>query len=207
MPLNQFNFKPTGNTYNESSSFEGNGNNKYYDYYMSPTYKKLAGGIGAGNSSHGLRATANNNGLTGLGDNYTRALGELASTLAFKEDGTSISKYVAPSRSSYSGSYYSPSYISLNNVDKGDLYRLGDSNEEIAKAQAIMKANGMYSGPVTGVYDTATRDATINWKTSNSQSNKYGTTFGNETINKLNSAGKKVTESQYKQWLNEGKKK
>ena len=204
MPLNQFNFKPTGSTYNESSSFEGNGNNKYYDYYMSPTYKKLAGGIGAGNSSHGLRATANNQGLTGLGDNYTRALGELASTLAFKEDDTSINKYVRPRSSSYS---YEPSYISVNNVGKGDLYRLGDSNEEIAKAQAIMKANGIYNGPVTGVYDTATRDATINWKTSNSQSNKYGTTFGNETINNLNNAGKKVTESQYKQWLNEGKKK
>ena len=204
MPLNQFNFKPTGNTYNESSSFEGNGNNKYYDYYMSPTYKKLSGGIGADNSSYGLRITANNQGLTGLGDDYTRALGELASTLAFKEDGTSINKYVRPRSSSYS---YEPSYISVNNVGKGDLYRLGDSNEEIAKAQAIMKANGMYSGPVTGVYDTATRDATINWKTSNSQSNKYGTTFGNETINNLNNAGKKVTESQYKQWLNEGKKK
>lgn len=205
MPLNQFNVNPKGSIYNESSDFNGNGSNKYYDYFMSPTYKKLAGGIGAGNSSYGLRATANNKGLDGIREDYVRTLGELASNLAFKQDDTSINKYVAPTPSySYS---YTPSYISLNNVDKGSLYRLGDSNEEIAKAQAIMKANGYYEGPVTGVYDTATKNATTNWKSGNSQSNQYGTTFGNETINNLNSADKKVTEYQYKQWLDESKNK
>ena len=200
MPLNQFDVKPSGNTYNESSSFSGsNGSNKYYDYYMSPIYKKLNGGIGAENSSYGLQATSNANRLSGISPDYERALGELAATLSLKGDNTSISKYVAPSRS-YDYYDYSPSYISLSNVDKGSLYRLGDSNEEIAKAQAIMKANGYYDGDVTGVYDTATKNATINWKTDNAQSNQYGTTYGNETINNLNKANNKVTTAQFNSW-------
>ena len=205
MPLNQFNVQPNGNTYNESSSFSGNnGNNKYYDYYASPTYKKLSGGIGAGNSSYGLQATSNANRLAGINPDYERALGELAATLSLKGDGTSVKKYVAPSYSYYD---YTPNYISVNNVDTGALYRLGDSSEEIAKTQAILKANGYYDGPITGVYDTATRDTMSQWKADNNRTNTYGTTYGNKTIDTLNNATNKVTQAQYDAWVKEANKK
>ena len=196
MPINQFNFKPKGFGINqETTGTVKTGSGNYYNdyYYRSPEYDKLTGGIGAGNSSYGLRNTTNANRLDPSKELYERTLGELVSTLVGNSDTTQVNKYVAPS---YSYRYREPDYISLNNIGYGTLYKLGDVSDEIAKAQAIMRANG-YDVGVTGVYDSNTRNLMDDWKANNNRTNTYGTTFGNKTIDTFNNAANKVTVSDF----------
>ena len=200
MPINQFNFKPKGFGINQETTGTvktGSGNH-YNDYYRSPEYDRLTGGIGAGNSSYGLRNTTNANRLDPSKELYERTLGELVSTLVGNSDTTQVNKYVAPS---YSYRYREPEYISLNNIDYGTLYKLGDVSDEIAKAQAIMRANG-YDVDVTGVYDTNTRNLMDDWKANNNRTNTYGTTFGNKTIDTFNNATNKVTVADFNRMYN-----
>ena len=195
MPINQFNFKPKGfGTNQETTGTVKTGSGNYYNdyYYRSPEYDRLTGGIGAGNSSYGLRNTTNANRLDPNKELYERTLGELVSTLVGNSDTTQINKYVAPSYSRSRSNYREPEYISLNNIDYGTLYKLGDVSDEIAKAQAIMRANG-YNVGVTGVYDTNTRNLMDDWKSNNNRTNNYGNTFGNKTIDTFNNAANKVT--------------
>ena len=192
MPINQFNFKPKGFGINQETTGTvktGSGNHYNDYYYRSPEYDRLTGGIGAGNSSYGLRNTTNANRLDPSKELYERTLGELVSTLVGNNDTTQVNKYVAPS---YSYRYREPDYISLNNIGYGTLYKLGDVSDEIAKAQAIMRANG-YDVGVTGVYDSNTRNLMDDWKANNNRTNTYGTTFGNKTIDTFNNATNKVT--------------
>ena len=192
MPINQFNFKPKGFGINQETTgtVKTSSGNHYNDYYYrSPEYDRLTGGIGAGNSSYGLRNTTNANRLDPSKELYERTLGELVSTLVGNNDTTQVNKYVAPS---YSYRYREPDYISLNNIGYGTLYKLGDVSDEIAKAQAIMRANG-YDVGVTGVYDSNTRNLMDDWKANNNRTNTYGTTFGNKTIDTFNNATNKVT--------------
>ena len=196
MPINQFNFKPKGFGINQETTGTvktGSGNHYNDYYYRSPEYDRLTGGIGAGNSSYGLRNTTNANRLDPSKELYERTLGELVSTLVGNSDTTQVNKYVAPS---YSYRYREPEYISLNNIDYGTLYKLGDVSDEIAKAQAIMRANG-YDVGVTGVYDSNTRNLMDDWKANNNRTNTYGTTFGNKTIDTFNNATNKVTVSDF----------
>ena len=196
MPINQFNFKPKGFGINQETTGTvktGSGNHYNDYYYRSPEYDKLTGGIGAGNSSYGLRNTTNANRLDPNRELYERTLGELVSTLVGNSDTTQVNKYVAPS---YSYRYREPEYISLNNIDYGTLYKLGDVSDEIAKTQAIMRANG-YDVGVTGVYDSNTRNLMDDWKANNNRTNTYGTTFGNKTIDTFNNAQNKVTVSDF----------
>ena len=192
MPINQLNFKPKGFRINQETTGTvktGSGNHYNDYYYRSPEYDRLTGGIGAGNSSYGLRNTTNANRLDPNRELYERTLGELVSTLVGNSDTTQVNKYVAPS---YSYRYREPEYISLNNIGYGTLYKLGDVSDEIAKAQAIMRANG-YDVGVTGVYDSNTRNLMDDWKANNNRTNTYGTTFGNKTIDTFNNAQNKVT--------------
>ena len=193
MPINQFNFKPKGFGINqETTGTVKTGSGNYYNdyYYRSPEYDKITGGIGAGNSSYGLRSTTNANRLNPSKELYERTLGELVSTLVGNSDTTQVNKYVAPS---YSYRYREPEYISL--------YKLGDVSDEIAKAQAIMRANG-YDVGVTGVYDSNTRNLMDDWKANNNRTNTYGTTFGNKTIDTFNNATNKVTVSDFNKMYN-----
>ena len=199
MPINQFNFKPKGFGINQETTgtVKTGSSNHYNDYYYrSPEYDRLTGGIGAGNSSYGLRNTTNANRLDPNRELYERTLGELVSTLVGNSDTTQVNKYVAPSYSRSYSNYREPEYISLNNIDYGTLYKLGDVSDEIAKAQAIMRANG-YDVGVTGVYDSNTRNLMDDWKANNNRTNTYGTTFGNKTIDTFNNATNKVTVSDF----------
>ncbi len=201
MPLNQFDVKPKGTSYNGQSISkpEGSHNNHYNNYYTSPTFDRMAGGIGAGNSSYGLRATSNADGLGFHSPEYERALGELAATLAFNKDTTQVQRYYAPS---YSGGSYKPKpeYITLDNINTGSLYSLGDVSPEILKAQLIMKANG-YDVNTNGVYDSKFADAMSTYKTNNNRTNNYSNTYGNKTIDVLNNATNKVTKEEYEKAL------
>ena len=98
MPINQFNVKPIGIGSNQetTSTTKKSGNNYNNYYYLSPEYERMSGGIGAGNSSYGLRATTNADGLDAYKELYDRTLGELISTLVNKNDTTSVLKYVPP---------------------------------------------------------------------------------------------------------------
>ena len=99
MPINQFNFKPKGFGINqETTGTVKTGSDNYYNdyYYRSPEYDRLTGGIGAGNSSYGLRNTTNSNRLDPNKELYERTLGELVSTLIGNSDTTHINKYIAP---------------------------------------------------------------------------------------------------------------
>ena len=198
MPLNQFDVKPKGTSYNGQSISkpEGSHNNHYNNYYTSPTFDRMTGGIGAGNSSYGLRATSNADGLGFHSPEYERALGELAATLAFNKDTTQVQRYVAPSYSG-GGSYRpKPEYITLDNINTGSLYSLGDVSPEILKAQLIMKANG-YDVNTNGVYDSKFADAMSSYKSDNNRTNNYSNTYGNKTIDVLNNAQNKVTVDDY----------
>ena len=198
MPLNQFDIKPKGTSYNaQSVTKQGNSyNNHYNNYYTSPTFDKMTGGIGAGNSSYGLRATSNADGLGFHSPEYERALGELAATLAFNKDTTQVQRYSAPS-----GSYNPKSdYITLDNVNTGSLYTLGDVSPEILKAQLIMKANG-YDVNTNGVYDSKFANAMSAYKTDNNRTNNYSNTYGNKTIDVLNNSTNKVTKEEYNKAL------
>ena len=201
MPLNQFDVKPKGTSYNGQniSKPEGNHNNHYNNYYTSPTFDRMTGGIGAGNSSYGLRATSNADGLGFHSPEYERALGELAATLAFNKDTTQVQRYYAPS---YSGGSYKPKpeYITLDNINTGSLYTLGDVSPEILKAQLIMKANG-YDVNTNGVYDTKFANAMSAYKADNGRTNDYAGTYGNKTIDVLNNATNKVTVDDYNKAL------
>lgn len=201
MPLNQFDVKPKGTSYNGQSISkpEGNHNNHYNNYYTSPTFDRMTGGIGAGNSSYGLRSTSNDAGLVGHSPEYERALGELAATLAFNKDTTQVQRYYAPS---YSGGSYKPQpeYIALDNINTGSLYSLGDVSPEILKAQLIMKANG-YDVNTNGVYDSKFADAMSTYKSDNNRTNNYSGTYGNKTIDVLNNAPNKVTVEDYNKAL------
>ena len=193
MPINQFNFKPKGFGINqETTGTVKTGSGNYYNdyYYRSPEYDRLTGGIGAGNSSYGLRNTTNANRLDPNKELYERTLGELVSTLVGNSDTTKVKRYYAPSSSSSHTS--SPQYITIDNVDYGSLYRLGDSNDEIAKTQAVLAANG-YDVGVSGVYDTATKNALYQYKQNNDIATNGAYTYGNTTINSLNNATNKVT--------------
>ena len=193
MPINQFNFKPKGFGINqETTGTVKTGSGNYYNdyYYRSPEYDRLTGGIGAGNSSYGLRNTTNANRLDPNKELYERTLGELVSTLVGNSDTTKVKRYYAPSSSSSHTS--SPQYITIDNVDYGSLYRLGDSNDEIAKTQAVLAANG-YDVGVSGVYDTATKNALYQYKQNNDITTNGAYTYGNTTINSLNNATNKVT--------------
>ena len=195
MPLNQFDVKPKGTSYNGQSVTKQGNNNHYNNYYTSPTFDRMTGGIGAGNSSYGLRATSNADGLGFHSPDYERALGELAATLAFNKDTTQVQRYYAPS---YSGGSYKPqpSYITLDNINTGSLYTLGDVSPEILKAQLIMKANG-YDVNTNGVYDSKFADAMSAYKSDNNRTNNYNNTYGNKTIDVLNNAPNKVTVDDY----------
>ena len=193
MPINQFNFKPKGFGVNqETTGTVKTGSGNYYNdyYYLSPEYDRLTGGIGAGNSSYGLRNTTNANRLDPNKELYERTLGELVSTLIGNSDTTNVKRY----HSSSSGSSHTPSpqYVTINNVDTGSLYKLGDSNTEIAKTQAVLAANG-YDVGVSGVYDTATKNALYEYKQNNDITTNGAYTYGNTTINSLNNATNKVT--------------
>ena len=193
MPINQFNFKPKGFGINqETTGTVKTGSGNYYNdyYYRSPEYDILTGGIGAGNSSYGLRNTTNANRLDPNKELYERTLGELVSTLVGNSDTTKVKRYYAPSSSSSHTS--SPQYITIDNVDYGSLYRLGDSNDEIAKTQAVLAANG-YDVGVSGVYDTATKNALYEYKQNNGIDTNGAYTYGNKTINSLNNSTNKVT--------------
>ena len=99
MPINQFNFKPKGFGINqETTGTVKTGSDNYYNdyYYRSPVYDRLTGGIGASNSSYGLRNTTNSNRLDPNKELYERTLGELVSTLVGNSDTTHINKYIAP---------------------------------------------------------------------------------------------------------------
>ena len=99
MPINQFNFKPKGFGINqETTGTVKTGSDNYYNdyYYRSPEYDRLTGGIGASNSSYGLRNTTNANRLDPNKELYERTLGELISTLVGNSDTTRINKYIAP---------------------------------------------------------------------------------------------------------------
>ena len=98
MPINQFNVKPIGIGSNQetTSTTKKSGNNYNNYYYLSPEYDRMSGGIGAGNSSYGLRATTNADGLDAYKELYDRTLGELISTLVNKNDTTSVLKYIPP---------------------------------------------------------------------------------------------------------------
>ena len=99
MPINQFNFKPKGFGINqETTGTVKTGSDNYYNdyYYRSPEYDRLTGGIGASNSSYGLRNTTNSNRLDRNKELYERTLGELVSTLVVNSDTTHINKYIAP---------------------------------------------------------------------------------------------------------------
>ena len=99
MPINQFNFKPKGFGINqETTGTVKTGSGNYYNdyYYRSPEYDRLTGGIGASNSSYGLRNTTNANRLDPYKELYERTLGELVSTLVGNSDTTRINKYIAP---------------------------------------------------------------------------------------------------------------
>ena len=188
MPINQFNFKPKGFGINqETTGTVKTGSGNYYNdyYYRSPEYDRLTGGIGAGNSSYGLRNTTNANRLDPNRELYERTLGELASTLIGNSDTTNVNRYYTPSRRR-------PQYITIDNVDYGNLYRLGDTNDEIAKTQAVLAANG-YDVGVSGVYDTATKNALYQYKQNNGIDTTGALTYGNKTINSLNNAGNRVT--------------
>ncbi len=192
MPINQFNFKPKGFGINQETTGTvktGSGSNYNDYYYRSPEYDRLTGGIGAGNSSYGLRNTTNANRLDPNRELYERALGELASTLVGNSDTTNVNRYYAPSRRK-------PQYITIDNVDYGNLYRLGDTNDEIAKTQAVLAANG-YDVGVSGVYDSATKNALYQYKQNNGIDTTGALTYGNKTINSLNNAGNKVTVSDF----------
>ena len=195
MPLNQFDVKPKGTSYNGQSVTKQGNNNHYNNYYTSPTFDRMTGGIGAGNSSYGLRATSNSDSLGFHSPEYERALGELAATLAFNKDTTQVQRYYAPS---YSGGSYKPqpSYITLDNINTGSLYTLGDVSPEILKAQLIMKANG-YDVNTNGVYDSKFADAMSAYKSDNNRTNNYNNTYGNKTIDVLNNAPNKVTVDDY----------
>lgn len=196
MPLNQFDVKPKGTSYNTQSVTKQGNSNGYNNYYVSPTFDRMTGGIGAGNSSYGLRATSNADGLGFHSPEYERALGELAATLAFNKDTTQVQRYVAPS-----GSYKPrPDYITLDNVNTGSLYTLGDVSPEILKAQLIMKANG-YDVNTNGVYDSKFANAMSTYKTDNNRTNNYSNTYGNKTIDVLNNSANKVTKEEYNKAL------
>ena len=199
MPLNQFDVKPKGTSYNTQSVTKQGNSNGYNNYYVSPTFDRMTGGIGAGNSSYGLRATSNADGLDFHSPEYERALGELAATLAFNKDTTQVQRYYAPS---YSGGSYKPQpdYITLDNVNTGSLYTLGDVSPEILKAQLIMKANG-YDVNTNGVYDSKFANAMSAYKTDNNRTNNYSNTYGNKTIDVLNNSTKKVTKEEYNKAL------
>ena len=98
MPINQFNVKPIGIGSNQetTSTTKKSGNNYNNYYYLSPEYERMSGGIGAGNSAYGLRATTNADGLDAYKELYDRTLGELISTLVNKNDTTSLLKYIPP---------------------------------------------------------------------------------------------------------------
>ena len=98
MPINQFNVKPIGIGSNQETTgtTKKSGNNYNNYYYLSPEYERMSGGIGAGNSSYGLRATTNADGLDAYKELYDRTLGELISTLVNKNDTTSVLKYIPP---------------------------------------------------------------------------------------------------------------
>ena len=200
MPLNQFDVKPKGTFYNaQNVTKQGNSNNRYNNYYTSPTFDRMTGGIGAGNSSYGLRATSNADGLGFHSPEYERALGELAATLAFNKDTTQVQRYYAPSHSG--GSYKSqPEYITLDNINTGSLYTLGDVSPEILKAQLIMKANG-YDVNTNGVYDSKFAEAMSAYKSDNNRTNNYNNTYGNKTIDVLNNSTNKVTKEEYNRAL------
>lgn len=194
MPLNQFDVKPKGTSYNTQSVTKQGNSNGYNNYYVSPTFDRMTGGIGAGNSSYGLRATSNADGLGFHSLEYERALGELAATLAFNKDTTQVQRY-------YASSYKSrPDYITLDNVNTGSLYTLGDVSPEILKAQLIMKANG-YDVNTNGVYDSKFANAMSAYKTDNNRTNNYNNTYGNKTIDVLNNAPNKVTKEEYNRAL------
>ena len=196
MPLNQFDIKPKGTSYNTHSVTKQGNSNGYNNYYISPTFDRMTGGIGAGNSSYGLRATSNADGLGFHSPEYKRALGELAATLAFNKDTTQVQRYYAPS-----GSYKpKPDYITLDNVNTGSLYTLGDVSPEILKAQLIMKANG-YDVNTNGVYDSKFANAMSAYKTDNNRTNNYSNTYGNKTIDVLNNSTNKVTKEEYNKAL------
>ena len=201
MPLNQFDVKPKGTSYNTQSVTKQGNSNHYNNYYTSPTFDRMTGGIGAGNSSYGLRATSNADGLGFHSPEYERALGELAATLAFNKDTTQVQRYYAPS---YSGGSYKPqpSYITLDNINTGSLYSLGDVSPEILKAQLIMKANG-YDVNTNGVYDSKFADAMSTYKTNNNRTNNYSNTYGNKTIDVLNNSTNKVTKEEYEKALDD----
>ena len=191
MPINQFNVRPQGFGLNqETKGTIKTGNSGYNDYYyFSPEYIRLSGGVGAGNSSYGLRNTENANRLDPNRELYERTLGELVSTLVGNSDTTNVKKYYRPLSSHYSPQ---PQYVTISNVDRGSLYKLGDSNDEIAKTQAVLAANG-YDVGVSGVYDTATKDALYQYKQNNDITTNGAYTYGNKTINSLNNATNKVT--------------
>lgn len=194
MPLNQFDVKPKGTSYNTQSVTKQGNSNGYNNYYVSPTFDRMTGGIGAGNSSYGLRATSNADGLGFHSPEYERALGELAATLAFNKDTTQVQRYYSPSYSSR------PDYITLDNVNTGSLYTLGDVSPEILKAQLIMKSNG-YDVNTNGVYDSKFANAMSAYKTDNNRTNNYSNTYGNKTIDVLNNSANKVTKEEYNRAL------
>lgn len=199
MPINQFNFKPKGFGINQETTGTvktGSGNHYNDYYYRSPEYDRLTGGIGAGNSSYGLRNTTNANRLDPNRELYERTLGELVSTLVGNSDTTQVNKYVAPSYSRSRSNYREPEYISLNSIDYGSLYKLGDVSDEIAKTQAIMRANG-YDVNVNGVYDSKFAGVMDDWKRANNRTNNYSNTYGNKTIDTFNNAQNKVTVSDF----------
>lgn len=194
MPLNQFDVKPKGTSYNTQSVTKQGNSNGYNNYYVSPTFDRMTGGIGAGNSSYGLRATSNADGLGFHTPEYERALGELAATLAFNKDTTQVQRYAVPSYKPR------PDYITLDNVNTGSLYTLGDVSPEILKAQLIMKANG-YDVNTNGVYDSKFANAMSAYKTDNNRTNNYSNTYGNKTIDVLNNSANKVTKEEYNRAL------
>lgn len=197
MPLNQFDVKPKGTSYNTQSVTKQGNNNSYNNYYTSPTFDRVNGGVGASNSAYGLRTTSNSGGLGSYSPEYERALGELAATLAFNKDTTQVQRYYRPSGNSYSSQ---PDYITLDNINTGSLYSLGDVSPEILKAQLIMKANG-YDVNTNGVYDSKFADAMAAYKTDNNRTNNYSNTYGNKTIDVLNNAQNKVTVDDYNRAL------
>ena len=98
MPIIQFNFIPIdiGSNQDTKTTTKKTSNNYNNYYYLSPEYDRMSGGIGAGNSSYGLRATTNADGLDAYKELYDKTLGELISTLVNKNDTTSVLKYIPP---------------------------------------------------------------------------------------------------------------
>ena len=186
MPINQFNFKPKGFGINqETTGTVKTGSDNYYNdyYYRSPEYDRLTGGIGASNSSYGLRNTTNSNRLDPNKELYERTLGELISTLVGNSDTTRINKYIAPT-------VKKSSQTSVTNTTPKTVTSAPKTTTSTVKKSSQTSVTNTTPKTVTSAPKTTT--STVKKSSTTSRTNKPMGTGGGGSANKGAGAGRYI---------------